>query len=89
MTLDATEFSRRFLLHVLPNRFVKIRHYGILCSRNIKSKLSKCMKLTGNKPLPPTIKLQKDVKACRTCGSAHVITFLVPHSFATATASSP
>ncbi|HVJ49533.1 MAG TPA: transposase, partial [Desulfitobacterium sp.] len=35
MTLDATEFVRRFLLHVLPDRLVKIRHYGILCSRNI------------------------------------------------------
>ena len=89
MTLEATEFSRRFLLHVLPNRFVKIRHYGLLCSRNIKSKLGKCMKLTENKPLPPTIKPQKDAKACRTCGSAHVITILVPHSFATSTASSP
>ena len=45
MTLDAAEFSRRFLLHILPNRFVKIRHYGLLCSRNIKSKLFKCMKM--------------------------------------------
>ena len=39
MTLDAAEFSRRFLLYVLPDRFVKIRYYGLLCSRNIKSKL--------------------------------------------------
>lgn len=84
MTLDAAEFSRRFLLHVLPNRFVKIRHYGIPCSRNIKSKLSKCMKMTGNKPLPLTIKVQKDAKACRSCGSAHIITILVPNSLATA-----
>ena len=43
MTLDASEFTRRFLMHVLPNRFVKIRHYGILCSRNIRSKLFKCI----------------------------------------------
>src|SRR5665647_488880 len=78
MTLDATEFSRRFLLHVLPSRFVKIRHYGLLCSRNIKSKLSKCMKMTGHKPLPPTIKVQKDAKACRSCGSTDVITIPVP-----------
>ena len=83
MTLDASEFTRRFLMHVLPNRFVKIRHYGILCSRNIRSKLFKCMKLTGNKPLHLNVK-QKDVKVCRSCGSADVITTLVPYSFATA-----
>src|SRR5665648_698005 len=59
MTLDASEFTRRFLMHVLPNRFVKIRHYGILCSRNIRSKLSKCMKLTGNKPMHLNIKQKK------------------------------
>ena len=33
MTLDADEFIRRFLLHVLPDRFVKIRHYGLLGNR--------------------------------------------------------
>ena len=78
MTLDATEFSRRFLLHVLPSRFVKIRHYGLLCSRNIKSKLTKCMKLTGNKPLSLTSKVQNNIKSCRTCGSTDVITVPVP-----------
>lgn len=45
MTLDASEFIRRFLLHVLPDGFVKIRHYGILSNRNRKSKLTRCMKL--------------------------------------------
>jgi hypothetical protein len=47
MTLSATEFIRRFLLHVLPNRFVKIRHYGILGNRNRKTKLSLSKRLTG------------------------------------------
>lgn len=87
MTLDAAEFSRRFLLHVLPDRFVKIRHYGLLCSRNIKTKLFKCMKITGNKPLPLTIKVQKDAKTCRSCGSTHILTVLLPYS--SAMASSP
>lgn len=82
MILDAAEFSRRFLLHVLPNRFVKIRHYGLLCSRNIHSKLFKCMKLARNKSLPPIIKSQKNTKSCRTCGSTHVTTILVPRSSA-------
>jgi predicted Zn-ribbon and HTH transcriptional regulator len=34
MTLDALEFIRRFLLHIPPQRFVKIRHYGLLSNRN-------------------------------------------------------
>ncbi len=33
MTLDASEFLRRFFLHVLPRGFVRIRHYGLLCNR--------------------------------------------------------
>ena len=47
MTLDVDEFIRRFLLHVLPDGFVKIRHYGILSNRNRKSKLSLCKRLLG------------------------------------------
>jgi len=39
MELDAEEFLRRFLLHVLPRRFVRIRHYGLLASRNVSTKL--------------------------------------------------
>lgn len=34
MSLSAIEFLRRFCLHILPHRFVKIRHYGFLASRN-------------------------------------------------------
>jgi hypothetical protein len=34
MTLDAIEFIRRFLLHVLPSGFVKIRHFGLLANRS-------------------------------------------------------
>ncbi len=39
LTLDAEEFVRRFLLHVLPAGFHKIRHYGLLASRNRRTKL--------------------------------------------------
>ena len=35
LTLSGIEFTRRFLMHVPPKRFVRIRHYGLLCSRNI------------------------------------------------------
>lgn len=34
MTVTAEEFIRRFLSHILPNRFTKIRHFGLLASRN-------------------------------------------------------
>lgn len=44
MKLPATEFIRRFLLHVLPKGFCKIRYYGILASRNRNDVLMKCKK---------------------------------------------
>lgn len=46
LTLSGVEFIRRFLLHILPKGFVKIRHYGILANRNKKTKLPLCKKLT-------------------------------------------
>ena len=42
MTLDAVEFIRRFLLHVLPTGFVKIRHFGLLANRNRRKSLTLC-----------------------------------------------
>ena len=42
MTLDAVEFIRRFLLHVLPSGFVHIRHFGFLANRTRKEKLALC-----------------------------------------------
>ena len=47
MTLDASEFIRRFLLHILPDNFVKIRHYGILNNRNRRTKIKLCRKYLG------------------------------------------
>ena len=47
MTLDAFEFIRRFLLHVLPDGFMKVRHYGLLSNRNSKTKLELCKALLG------------------------------------------
>jgi hypothetical protein len=49
MTVSTHEFIRRFLLHVLPSKFVKIRHYGILSNRNRRTKLPLCQRLTGIK----------------------------------------
>lgn len=47
MTLTAVEFIRRFLMHILPMNFVKIRHYGLLCNRSGKENLKRCRKLLG------------------------------------------
>jgi hypothetical protein len=45
MTLDAHEFIRRFLLHVLPDGFMRIRHFGFLANRSKKQTLAQCRKL--------------------------------------------
>jgi hypothetical protein len=45
MTLPAEEFIRRFLLHVLPPRFQRMRHYGFLANRCRKTKLAQCRAL--------------------------------------------
>lgn len=47
MTLSAEEFIRRFLMHVLPAGFMKIRHYGFLSSRGKQKKLRICKVQTG------------------------------------------
>ena len=51
MTLSAHEFIRRFLLHVLPDGFQRIRYYGFLGNRYRKEKLEQCRRLLGT--LPP------------------------------------
>ena len=51
MTLSADEFIRRFLLHVLPDGFQRIRYYGFLGNRYRRAKLEQCRRLLGM-PLP-------------------------------------
>ena len=55
MTLDAQEFIRRFLLHVLPDGFMRIRHFGFLANRAKKHALPQCRKLLGLNPALPEI----------------------------------
>jgi hypothetical protein len=55
VTVTASEFIRRFLLHVLPPRFVKIRHYGLMASCNVKTKLEQARALL-NLQAPGTLK---------------------------------
>lgn len=53
MTLEADEFIRRFLLHVLPGGFMHIRHFGFLANRSKREDLSKCRQLLGLSPELP------------------------------------
>ena len=52
VTLTAPEFIRRFLLHVLPPRFVKIRHYGLMAPSNAKTKLEQARALLSLQKTP-------------------------------------
>ena len=52
MTITADEFLRRFLLHVLPAGFVRIRHYGFLANRGRTDALALCRKLIGEVASP-------------------------------------
>ena len=80
MTLSADEFIRRFLMHILPSKFVKIRHYGILSNRNRITKLKKCkiiLKVSQSKEHGEIFKLStaelilkltgKDICICPIC----------------------
>jgi predicted Zn-ribbon and HTH transcriptional regulator len=49
ITLDVNEFIRRFLQHILPSGFYKIRYFGILALCNMKSKLETCFSLIENR----------------------------------------
>jgi len=80
MTLTADEFIRRFLLHVLPPGFTKIRHYGFLGAAVKKKKLALCKKLTGA-VITEKLKLSiadlmkkltgRDITLCPICGIGH------------------
>jgi len=53
MTLDADEFLRRFLLHVLPTSFVRIRYFGLLANRHRAQLLQRCRSYLHTLPTPP------------------------------------
>lgn len=86
MRLDAKEFIRRFLLHVLPTGFQRIRHYGFLANRYREVKLERCRQLLGA-PAPivesPDAPLQYQdryerltgvsLRNCPHCGRGHMV----------------
>ena len=85
LTLKGVEFIRRFLMHILPKGFVKIRHYGLLANRNRKTKLALCRKLTRSPSVTPKFEglktleilcllVGRDVTVCPTCGKGKMQT---------------
>jgi predicted Zn-ribbon and HTH transcriptional regulator len=60
MTLSADEFLRRFLMHVLPDGFQRIRHYGLLGNRHRAENLARCRELLG--VVAPTTETQRDYR---------------------------
>ncbi len=94
MSLDAAEFIRRFLLHVLPDGFQRIRHYGFLANRHRRAKVALIRKLLNASrqatPTPTTEALtieaepahgdtaESKTSACPCCGGAMSIVEILP-----------
>jgi len=82
LTLEAGEFLRRFLLHVLPRRFVRIRYFGFLASRSRIVQLPQCRRaLAGATPPPPASPPPERPRSwpCPRCGAPmRVIERLTP-----------
>ena len=73
MTLDAGEFMRRFLLHVLPTGFHRIRHYGLIANSGRKDNLARARELLQVAPVVNT------ADGAETTGESIQPTFVCPH----------
>lgn len=68
MTVSADEFLSRFLLHVLPNSFQRIRHYGLLGNRHRTEHLARCRELLAMRPPIPQPTLNYRVRCQQLTG---------------------
>jgi hypothetical protein len=71
MTLQTDEFIRRFLLHILPARFVRIRHFGLLANRHRKNNIALCRVILGGKTSVAKEKVRQETwqeQLLRICG---------------------
>ena len=71
MTLKVDEFIRRYLLHVLPDRYVRIRHFGLLANRSRKDNITLCRELLGTSAVIEPNKEKKETwqeQLLRICG---------------------
>ena len=73
MTLSSAEFVRRLRLHILPARFVKIRHYGLLANRGRQTRIAAARRLLGQAD-PPV-----EIKPVATASAAPAPAFACPH----------
>ena len=79
MTLAAEEFLRRFLLHVLPHGFVRIRFFGLLANRRRSALLPLCRRLIADNsgslaPSPPAIPdSSSSGSTCPICGGSMIV----------------
>jgi hypothetical protein len=85
ITLAADDFIRRFLLHVLPDGFQRIRHYGFLANRSRQQKLDRCRQvLAMPEPEAPACEggdyrdcyqqlTGQSLKTCPACGHGHMV----------------
>ena len=84
MTLTAGEFMRRFLLHVLPNKFHRIRHFGIFANTHRSRNIAECRRLVAAQliedvaearptPLPSPIPHPSEPFACPCCGGRMIV----------------
>ena len=83
MTIDAEQFIRRFLLHVVPPSYQRIRHFGFLANRRKKQDLARCRELLGVCSEPPEVPAETteekmlrltgvDISMCPRCGQGHM-----------------
>lgn len=80
MTLTGVEFLRRFLLHLLPKGFVRIRHFGLLANRVRRAKLARCRELLQAPQLPmvepdpdPEASDHRAASRCPSCGVGRLL----------------
>jgi hypothetical protein len=75
MTVSADEFIRRFLMHVLPKGFVRIRHFGFMANYQRTASLDLCRKLLAMAPVhrSTTIASAPPSRLCPRCGAAMIV----------------
>jgi hypothetical protein len=97
MILAADEFIRRFLLHVLPEGFQRIRYYGFLANRYRAEKLALCRQLLQIPPAP-NLEVKKDYRdryeeitgvSLNTCPQCHHGTMIIIETFECAPCRAP
>ena len=75
LTVSADEFIRRFLLHVLPKGFVRIRHFGVMANYNRSESIALCRELLAMTPLirSPEYRAPNATWLCPRCRARMII----------------